>query len=231
VHAVVLGWKPSAGHAPDVPVQLSATSHGPADARQTVLADWKASTHVFAVPLQWSGASHAPPFDEPVHVAVLGWKPSAGHALDVPVQLSAASHGPAEARQTVLGDWKASTHVFAVPLQWSGASHAPPFDVPVQAAVLGWKPSAGHATDVPVQLSATSHEPVEARQTVLPDWKPSTHASAVPLQWSDASHSPPFDVPVQLVVEGFGVKISHRPFCGLQDAVAHWVLEAEQSTP
>src|SRR5439155_26503575 len=31
--------KPSAGHAPEVPVQFSATSHPPAEARQTVLAD------------------------------------------------------------------------------------------------------------------------------------------------------------------------------------------------
>jgi hypothetical protein len=36
-------------------------------------------------------------------------------------------------------------------------SQAPPFDVPVQLAVFGWKPSAGQIPEVPVQLSATSH--------------------------------------------------------------------------
>jgi hypothetical protein len=101
----------------------------------------------------------------------------------------------------------------------------------VQLVAPDWKPSPGQAPDDPVQLSATSHGPAEARQIVTADWKPSTHVSAVPLQWSDASHTPPFDAPVQLVVAGFGVKISHRPFCGLQEAVAHWVLKAEQFTP
>jgi hypothetical protein len=38
VQVVVFGWNPSAGQAPDVPVQLSATSHWPADARQMVVA-------------------------------------------------------------------------------------------------------------------------------------------------------------------------------------------------
>jgi hypothetical protein len=92
VHAVVFDWKPSAPQAPDVPLQLSATSHGPEDARHTVVVGWKTSTHVFAVPLQWSDASHAPPFDAPVHVVVPGWKPSPGQVPDAPVQLSATSH-------------------------------------------------------------------------------------------------------------------------------------------
>ena len=42
----------SAGHAPDDPVQLSATSHWPAEARQTVVLGWYLSTHVLAVPRQ-----------------------------------------------------------------------------------------------------------------------------------------------------------------------------------
>ena len=60
---VVLDANTSAGHAPDVPVQLSATSHWPADARQVKPAAWKTSTQVLLVPVQRSAASssHAPP--------------------------------------------------------------------------------------------------------------------------------------------------------------------------
>ena len=42
--------KPSAGQAPELPVQVSATSHAPADGRQTLVR--KTSTQVFAVPEQ-----------------------------------------------------------------------------------------------------------------------------------------------------------------------------------
>ena len=44
--------KPSAGHAPAVPVQVSATSHSPAEARHVTLAARKASTHELLVPVQ-----------------------------------------------------------------------------------------------------------------------------------------------------------------------------------
>src|SRR5207247_2460488 len=43
---------PSAGHAPAVPVQVSATSHWPAEARHVTLAARKASTHELLVPVQ-----------------------------------------------------------------------------------------------------------------------------------------------------------------------------------
>ena len=56
----------------------------------------------------------------------------------------------------VVEGWKPSTQLPA-PSQESVPSQAPPFDVPVQAVVEGWKASVGHAPDVPVQLSATSH--------------------------------------------------------------------------
>jgi len=38
VQVVVEGWNPFAGHAPDEPVQLSATSHSPVDGRHVVVA-------------------------------------------------------------------------------------------------------------------------------------------------------------------------------------------------
>jgi hypothetical protein len=52
VQLVVSEANPSAGHVPDVPVQLSATSHWPAEARHSKLEDWKTSTHVLLVPVQ-----------------------------------------------------------------------------------------------------------------------------------------------------------------------------------
>jgi hypothetical protein len=91
VQVVVAGWKPSAGQAPDVPVQLSGTSHSPADARQMLVVGRKASMQE-PWPSQESVPSQAPPVEVPVQVVVAGWKPSAGQAPDVPVQLSATSH-------------------------------------------------------------------------------------------------------------------------------------------
>jgi hypothetical protein len=147
----------SAGQAPVVPEQLSATSQALAIGRQIVVADRKPSTHVLAVPKQESGPSHAPPFDAPTQVVVAGWKPSAGQAPVEPEQLSATSQAPAEARQIVVADRKPSTHVLEVPAQESVPSHAPPFDAPTQIVVAGWKPSPGQTSLVPVQLSGTSH--------------------------------------------------------------------------
>ena len=49
---VVAEANASTGHAPEVPVHISATSHWPAEGRQVVVADLKTSTHVLPVPLQ-----------------------------------------------------------------------------------------------------------------------------------------------------------------------------------
>jgi hypothetical protein len=88
---VPFGRDPSAGQEPDVPVQLSATSHSPAAARQMVVAGLKPSTQC-PDPSQESVPSQAPPFEPPVQVVVAVANPSAGHEPDVPVQLSATSH-------------------------------------------------------------------------------------------------------------------------------------------
>src|SRR5258708_32154669 len=87
---VVADWKPLAGQAPDDPVQLSATSHWPAEGRHVVVADWKPSTELPAA-AQGTGAAHAAPRVVPTQVVVAAWKPSAGQAPDDPVQLSATS--------------------------------------------------------------------------------------------------------------------------------------------
>src|SRR5207247_8656921 len=53
--------KPFAGHAPDVPVHVSATSHWPAEDRHTVLEDANPSAgHVALVPVQLSATSQSP---------------------------------------------------------------------------------------------------------------------------------------------------------------------------
>src|SRR5207302_11134452 len=49
---VVADWKASAGHVPDVPVHVSATSHWPAEARHVTVAAWYSSTQVLFVPEQ-----------------------------------------------------------------------------------------------------------------------------------------------------------------------------------
>ena len=52
MQCVLLEANASAGHVPDVPVQVSATSHCPAEARQVTLAALYASTHVLLLPVQ-----------------------------------------------------------------------------------------------------------------------------------------------------------------------------------
>src|SRR2546421_8641431 len=100
---MLLAAKASAGHVPEVPVQVSATSHWPAEGRQVTLAALYASTHVLSLPVQWSAASssHAPPCDAPMQLVDADAKPSAGHAPEVPVQVSATSHLPDDAPPTV----------------------------------------------------------------------------------------------------------------------------------
>ena len=61
LHGVPFGWKPSAGHAGDVPLQCSATSQAEAAARQIVAAGAKPSDGQAAdAPVQLSATSHGP---------------------------------------------------------------------------------------------------------------------------------------------------------------------------
>jgi len=52
LHEVPFGTKPFTGQTPEDPVQLSATSHCPAELRQVNVFGRKTSTQVLAVPLQ-----------------------------------------------------------------------------------------------------------------------------------------------------------------------------------
>jgi hypothetical protein len=136
---VVAGSKASAGQLPEDPVQLSATSHAPAEGRQVVALDWNASTQVLAVPEQWSAASlsQGPPFDPPEQLVETGSNASVGQAPEDPVQDSATSQAPTDGRQVTVFALKTSTHEVSVPEQWSAASssQAPPFDAPEQLVV------------------------------------------------------------------------------------------------
>ncbi len=190
--------------------------------------DLKASTHTLPVPVQWSPASlsHWPPCDDPVQLVADDLKTSAGHEPLDPVQVSAWSHWPAEARHTVLLDWKTSTQVFAVPEQWSAASssHTPPCDVPVQLVADDLKTSAGQLPLDPVQFSATSHWPADPRQTVALDLNASTHVFAVPRQWSPGSLSqaPPWELPVHVVDDDANPSVGQEPLVPVQfSATSH----------
>ena len=156
---VVDDWNPSAGQSPDDPVQLSATSHWPADGRQVVVEALKPSTQ-FPAPSQESVPSQGPPFEVPMQGVVAGWKPDGGQSPEVPEQVPARSHEPVGGRHVVVAGWKPSTQ-WPAPSQESVPSQGPPFDVPTQVVVEGWNPSAGHVPEVPVQLSATSQSPAD----------------------------------------------------------------------
>src|SRR5437773_10600365 len=111
VQLAVAGAKPSAGQSAVVPVQVSATSHGPAAGRQTVPAGWGSHprwgsqvpvrhgpphtaacplSQTFPSPLQWSPVVHASPSSQPA-LTGFGTQPAVGsHARQGPSQTSGA---------------------------------------------------------------------------------------------------------------------------------------------
>src|SRR5439155_1525752 len=125
VHVVPLALTPSAGQLALEPVQVSAVSHGPAAARQTVVDERKPSAGQLALePVQVSAVSHGPAAAR--QTVVDGRKPSAGQLALEPVQVSAVSHGPAAARQTVVEGWKPlAGQVSLDPVQNSATSQLP----------------------------------------------------------------------------------------------------------
>src|ERR1019366_3508577 len=119
----VLGCFTSAGQAPLVPSQTSATSQVPTEARHTVFTGRTVSAgQVGFTPSQVSAAISQPPGTKARHtVAVLVFTASAGQAVLVPSQVSATSHTPWDARQTVpLGEM-----TLVGPVQNSAGSQPP----------------------------------------------------------------------------------------------------------
>src|SRR5437773_684985 len=98
VSAGLQGRKASAGQVGLAPVQVSATSHGPAAARQTAPALPAGCWQLVLVPLHWSRVHGLPSSVHAVPAAFTA-PVSAGHVLLVPVQVSGRSHSPAAARQ------------------------------------------------------------------------------------------------------------------------------------
>src|SRR2546425_5553389 len=154
MQCVVADWKASAGHVPDVPVHVSATSHWPAEARHVTVAAWYTSTHALLVPVQWSAgwSSHTPLCELPMQCVVADWKASAGHVPDVPVHVSATSHWPAEARHVTVAALYASKIARPACRERAeiSAVDASLYKMPMQCVVADWKASAGHVPDVPV---------------------------------------------------------------------------------
>jgi hypothetical protein len=128
VQLVALEANRSAGQAPDEPVQVSATSHGPAELRQVKDDDWKTSTQVASIPEQWSAPSHNPPWEVPVQLVAFDLKPLSVQLPD-PLHVSWFSHGPAmplHAVPAVLGVVDEQTPVatlqVAANVHWSPAA-------------------------------------------------------------------------------------------------------------
>ena len=231
MHAAVAGLKASAGHAPLDPVQLSATSHWPAEARQTVVGDLKTSSQAVAlVPEQWSAASssHAPPCEAPVHAAVAGLKLFAGQALLVPSQLSGTSHWPAEGRHSVPAATLASAGQATLePEQLSATSQTPA--EARHSKLLGLKASVGQAELEPVQVSATSQTPAEARQTVPALPAGCVQATLLPSQISRVQALPSS---VQVVPAGFLMSDGQVALLPVQvSATSHSSAAARQTAP
>src|SRR5437899_1602611 len=150
----------SAGQAALAPVQVSATSQTPAEARHSTVTALKPSVgQALLTPSQLSATSQAPAAGR--HTAVL--LASAGQESVVPVQVSATSHAPAEARHTApalpAGCWQ----VTLIPSHWSTVHGLPSLGHAVPLAVLS---SAGQLGLVPGQNSASSHSPAAARHAV-----------------------------------------------------------------
>src|SRR5258705_6798793 len=96
----------------DTPLQLSAVSHPPAEARHSKLLGFTTSAgQLTPVPVHVSSASQTSP--EPGrHTVEAGWKTSTGQAwVATPLQLSAVSHTPADARHSkLLGFTRSAEH-------------------------------------------------------------------------------------------------------------------------
>src|SRR5437899_2767385 len=98
VQGVPCGSNWSAGQTVLAPVQLSARSQTPAEARHTAPALPAGCWHAPTEPLHWSSVQGLPSSAQAVPDGLIT---SAGQVVLEPVQVSAGSHTPVEARHTV----------------------------------------------------------------------------------------------------------------------------------
>src|SRR5439155_976418 len=168
------------GHAGPVPVQFSAASHSPAEARHTVKLDRKASGgQALLVPSHVSSTSHGPAIGRQTAPA---FPAGCWQASSVPSQVSVVHALPSSVHGVPPGDLSSGGQAGPVPVQLSAGSHSPAEGR--QTTVEGSKASAGQVGLVPLQVSSTSHGPVDARHTVPAFPAGCWQASFVPSQVS-----------------------------------------------
>src|SRR5947199_6835393 len=189
----------SAGQPALDPVQNSAGSHSPAEARQSAVVGRKASAgQEVLVPSQVSATSQSPAAGR--HTAP-AFPAGCWQSLLLPSHSSRLQGFPSPVQAVPLASFESAGQSGPVPGQFSARSHSPA--AARQTTLEGWKPSAGHAVLVPSQVSATSQSPAAARHTVpaVPD---------VCLQTSQLASPRAVDHCIHTSV--YGSSIDHSPY-------------------
>src|SRR5207245_7929572 len=145
-----------------VPVQFSAGSHSPAEARQTVLEGLKASAgQTVLEPVQLSSTSHTP---AAARHTVPAFPAGCWQVTFVPSHWSSVQGLPSEVHAVPLDAFASAGQLGPLPGQFSAGSHSP---AEARHCVLeDANPSAGQVVPVPAHVSATSHTPADVRQPV-----------------------------------------------------------------
>jgi hypothetical protein len=148
------GWNALAGQFALLPVHVSTTSHGPADARHSVKIGLNAfAGHAPLVPVHVSAWSQMPAAER--QTTVDGCTTSAGHVPLAPVHVSTTSQLPAALRHTVplLSNWQAGEQ--QSPGSVLPSSHVSPTSttwLPHTAAIAGAASSSATATSRPARM-------------------------------------------------------------------------------
>src|SRR5207253_1965790 len=227
----------SAGQPALDPVQNSAGSHSPAEARQSAVVGRKASAgQEVLVPSQVSATSQSPAAGR--HTAP-AFSAGCWQSLLLPSHSSRLQGFPSPVQAVPLAAFESAGQSGPVPGQFSARSHSPA--AARQTTLEGWKPSAGHAVLVPSQVSATSQSPAAARHTApafpagcwqssrLPSQVSVVHGfpssvQAVPAACF-ASAGPSGPLPGQLSAR------SHSPLAARQTTLEGWKASAGQLLP
>src|SRR5207253_2406951 len=152
----------SAGQPALDPVQNSAGSHSPAEARQSAVVGRKASAgQEVLVPSQVSATSQSPAAGR--HTAP-AFPAGCWQSLLLPSHSSRLQGFPSPVQAVPLASFESGGQAGPDPGQ-SSARDAPPMSAR-QTALDGRKPSAGQGALVPSQVSAASQSPAAGRHTV-----------------------------------------------------------------
>jgi hypothetical protein len=210
LQGVPVGWKLSPGQMVP-PLHVSATSHAPAEERQTVPTGlWASSGHAGLVPLHVSGTSHVVGSDgnaaRQTKPDGLNW--SAGQSLSVLLQNSAGSHPPVEARHWTPSFLESGGQKSPCPSQNSGRSQTPA--AARQVVPAGFLLS-GQSAVTPLQKSSASQVAfgAAARQSVPAGFGLRTQTRLTPLQV--CASQGPSPAPLHTVPAGAGRRKLHVP--------------------